>query len=81
MTEPEFQPITVRVVELCRISGLCRDKVFELLKSGAIDSFKCGKLRLISIESYRRWMDEQIRRDKSITNGGTNGGTKDHGQV
>ena len=59
------EQITCTAKELCAMTGLCRDKVFELLKSGAIDSFKCGKLRLVSVESYRRWVAEQISLDKS----------------
>jgi excisionase family DNA binding protein len=58
-------PITVSVKEFCQLSGLCRDKVFELIKDGVLDSFKCGKLRLVSVESYRRWVAEQISLDKS----------------
>jgi excisionase family DNA binding protein len=57
--------ITVSVKEFCVLSGLCRDKVFAMIKSGELDSFKCGKLRLISVESYRRWVAEQISLDKS----------------
>lgn len=59
------EPITVSVKEFCVLSGLCRDKVFELIRAGTLDSFKCGKLRLISVESYRRWVAEQIGLDKS----------------
>ena len=53
------------VKAFCQLSGLCRDKVFELIKDGTLDSFKCGKLRLVSVESYRRWVAEQISLDKS----------------
>jgi hypothetical protein len=59
------EPITVSVKEFCVLSGLCRDKVFELIREGVLDSFKCGKLRLVSVESYRRWVAEQISLDKS----------------
>jgi hypothetical protein len=52
-------PITVSVKEFCVLSGLCRDKVFALIKDGEIDSFKCGRLRLVSVESYRRWEKRQ----------------------
>jgi hypothetical protein len=58
-------PITCSVKQFCAMSGLCRDKAFELIRDGAIDSFRCGKLRLISVESYRRWVAEQISLDKS----------------
>ena len=59
------EPITASVKEFCRLSGLCRDKVYELIKDGTLDSFMCGKLRLISVDSYRRWVVEQISRDRS----------------
>jgi hypothetical protein len=59
------EPITVSVKAFCVLSGLCRDKVFELIRNGTLDSFKCGKLRLISVDSYRRWVAEQISLDRS----------------
>jgi hypothetical protein len=59
------EPITVSVKEFCILSGLCRDKVFAMIKDGTLDSFKYGKLRLISVESYRRWVADQISLDKS----------------
>jgi len=60
------EPITASVKEFCRLSGLCRDKVYWMIKDGTLDSFLCGRLRLISLDSYRRWVSEQVRLDKSI---------------
>jgi hypothetical protein len=62
---PRDVPITASVKEFCLLSGLCRDKVFEMIRDGTLESFKCGKLRLVCIDSYRRWVAEQIRLDKS----------------
>jgi excisionase family DNA binding protein len=59
------EPITVSVKQLCNISGLCRDKIFQLIREGTLDSFRCGRLRLILLASYQRWVAEQISLDKS----------------
>jgi hypothetical protein len=59
------EPITVTVREFCRLAGIGRDKAFALIKDGTIDSFLCGGMRLISVDSYRRWVAEQVRLDQS----------------
>jgi hypothetical protein len=59
------EPITVTVREFCRLAGIGRDKAFALIKDGSIDSFLCGGMRLISVDSYRRWVAEQVRLDQS----------------
>ena len=68
MTERARDPITASVKDFCGLSGLCRDKVYEMIEAGTLESFMCGKLRLVSIDSYRRWMAEQISLDKSKRN-------------
>ncbi len=56
---PHRDPITASVKDFCGMSGLCRDKVFEMIKSGELESVKIGKLRLIIIDSYRNLLSRQ----------------------
>ncbi len=63
ITKPAVRrdPITASVKDFCGMSGLCRDKVFEMIKSGELESVKIGKLRLIIIDSYRNLLSRQAR--------------------
>ncbi len=45
--------ITARVKEFCRMSGIGRRKVFELIKSGELKSIKFGRLTLIDVGAYK----------------------------
>ena len=54
-------PITASVKDFCGISGLCRDKVFEMIRDGTLESVRVGKLRLVVIESYRRFLADSNR--------------------
>lgn len=51
--------ITAPVGEFCRISGLGRTRVYELIANGELDSISIGKRRLIVLDSYRRLIDRQ----------------------
>jgi excisionase family DNA binding protein len=45
--------ITATIPEFCRMTGIGRSSVYELISEGAIDSVTMGRRRLIVIESYR----------------------------
>jgi hypothetical protein len=51
--------ITAPVGEFCRISGIGRTRVYELIGVGALDSITVGKRRLIVLDSYRRLIERQ----------------------
>jgi hypothetical protein len=51
--------ITAPVGEFCRISGIGRTRVYELIAAGALDSIAVGKRRLIVLDSYRRFIERQ----------------------
>lgn len=54
-------PITAGIPEFCRLSGLSRSTVYELLKAGSLDSTVIGGRRLIVIDSYRKLVAEAPR--------------------
>ncbi len=51
--------ITAPIGEFCRISGIGRSRVYELIGDGSLESFTLGKRRLIVIDSYRRLIERQ----------------------
>ena len=50
-------PITVRVREACRLTGIGRSKLYELIAAGEIEIVKVGTITLIPTESLRRFVD------------------------
>jgi hypothetical protein len=56
--------ITAPIGEFCRISGIGRSRVYELIGDGSIASFTLGKRRLIVIDSYRRLIERQCAKEQ-----------------
>lgn len=54
-------PITAPIPEFCKLSGLGRTSVYEMMDSGTLQYIKRGKRTLIVIDSYRRFIDQQLR--------------------
>lgn len=40
-------PITVRINEACRLTGIGRSKLYELIQAGEIDIIKVGSITLV----------------------------------
>lgn len=59
MDTPSDRIITAPIGEFCRISGIGRSRVYELIDDGSLESFTLGKRRLIVIDSYRRLIERQ----------------------
>lgn len=47
-------PLTVRVPEACRLTGIGRSKLYELITDGSIEIVKVGGMTLIPYESLKR---------------------------
>lgn len=57
MTEmPALEPISVKMPEAVRLTGLSRSRIYELMKSGDIRFAKVGSSTLILVESLRRFV-------------------------
>ena len=52
-------PQLLNAMDLCRLLGLGRTKVFSLLASGEIPSITIGKARRVRAEALRQWLEEQ----------------------
>ena len=48
-----LEPLTVRIAEAVRLTGLCRSKIYELIASGDIETVKVGRCTLIPMTSLR----------------------------
>lgn len=55
-SEPSIQtrPLAVRVPEACRLSGIGRSKLYELIKAGELRTVKVGAITLIPLTSLER---------------------------
>ncbi|MDV5823425.1 helix-turn-helix domain-containing protein [Sphingobium naphthae] len=47
-------PLTVRIPEACRLTGIGRSKLYELIAEGSIEIVKVGGMTLVSFESLKR---------------------------
>lgn len=47
-------PLTVRIPEACRLTGIGRSKLYELIAEGRIEIVKVGGMTLVSFESLKR---------------------------
>lgn len=51
-----MEPISIKVPEAVRVSGLSRSRIYELMKSGDLEFAKVGSSTLIIVESLRRFI-------------------------
>lgn len=55
------EPISVRIPEAVRLTGLSRSRIYELMKSGDIAFAKVGSSTLIVVESLRQFVYAHAR--------------------
>jgi hypothetical protein len=58
------EPISVRIPEAVRLTGLSRSRIYELMKSGDIEYSKVGSSTLILVRSLRDFV--YSRRSEAI---------------
>lgn len=51
LSKPQCEPITVRIPEAIRLTGIGRSKLYELIASGDIEVVKIGNCTLIPMSS------------------------------
>jgi hypothetical protein len=54
-----IEPISVKIPEAVRLSGLSRSRIYELMKSGDIEYAKVGSSTLIIVESLRSFVQSR----------------------
>ena len=53
------EPISVKIPEAVRLSGLSRSRIYELMRSGDIDYAKVGSSTLILVDSLRQFIESR----------------------
>ncbi len=53
---PPLKPITVRVREACRLTGIGRSKLYMLIAEGHIETIKVGSMTLIPMRSLEAFL-------------------------
>lgn len=54
---PTAMPITIRVKEACRLTGIGRSKLYELIAAEEIDTIKVGTITLIPMASLKLFLE------------------------
>jgi excisionase family DNA binding protein len=52
-------PLTVRIPEACRLTGIGRSKLYELISAGEIEIMKVGTITLIPVASLKTFLEQQ----------------------
>lgn len=52
-------PITVRVKDACRLTGIGRSKLYELIGNDEIETIKVGTITLIPLASLNRFLERK----------------------
>ena len=55
-----LKPITVRVREACRLTGIGRSKLYELIAAGEIKIIKVGTITLVPVVSLTRFLQRGV---------------------
>lgn len=63
---PNLDPLSVDIANACRLTGLGRTKLYELIDSGAVQSVKVGKRRLVTVASIRSWLDQLAKAQQAV---------------
>lgn len=56
---PTAIPITVRVKEACRLTGIGRSKLYELIAADEIHAIKVGTITLIPMASLKLFLERK----------------------
>ena len=62
MNPPVQEPLAVRIKEACRLTGIGRSKLYELIASGDIEIVKVGAITLVPITSLKALLQTRGQR-------------------
>jgi excisionase family DNA binding protein len=51
-----FRPLAVRIREACRLTGIGRSKLYELIAAGEIEVVKVGAITLVPVSSLTSFL-------------------------
>lgn len=55
--DTNVEPLSVDISGACRLTGLGRSKIYELLGSGELRSLKVGRRRIVTVAAIRAFLD------------------------
>ena len=61
-----MDPISVKIPEAVRLSGVSRSRLYELMKSGDIEFAKVGSSTLILVDSLKTFIISRRAADRGI---------------
>jgi len=56
-TASSFVPLSVRIPEACRLTGIGRSKLYELIKAGEIETIKVGAMTLVPMDGLAAFIN------------------------
>lgn len=60
MSEIVAEPLSVRIKEACRLTGIGRSKLYELIASGDVEIVKVGAITLVPISSLKGLLQPRV---------------------
>jgi excisionase family DNA binding protein len=54
-----FKPLTVRIREACRLTGIGRSKIYELIAAGEIEIIKVGTITLVPVAGIEKFLRQR----------------------
>lgn len=54
------EPISVRIPEAVRLTGISRSRIYELMRDGEIEFAKVGSSTLILVDSLRKFIRSRL---------------------
>jgi len=62
---PTSEPISVRIPEAVRITGLSKSKIYQLIASGDIEAAKVGRATVVFVDSLRTFLRSRCKQPRS----------------
>jgi excisionase family DNA binding protein len=53
----DSNPISVTIFEACKLSGISRSYLYQVMARGEVRSIKAGRRRLVLVASLRAWLE------------------------
>lgn len=61
---PVTEPISVRISEAVRITGLSKSKIYQLIASGEIEAAKVGRATVVLVASLKAFLREHRKQPR-----------------
>lgn len=65
MTSQQVQPYALTIDNAARFSGLSRSRIYELMGTGSLKSFKVGSRRMIKAEDLKAFLDHAASQERT----------------